>query len=73
MVNGKPGRYFEQKGLRQGDPLSPLLFSLVIDALSAILNKSKEKGILEGLAAHITYKGGAKCALRRGYNTFSQG
>ena len=57
MVNGKPGHYFEQKGLRQGDPLSPLLFSLVIDALSAILNKGKEKGILEGLAAHITYKG----------------
>ena len=57
MVNGKPGRYFEQKGLCQGDPLSPLLFSLVIDALSAILNKGKEKGILEGLAAHITYKG----------------
>lgn len=57
MVNGKPGRYFEQKGLRQGDPLSPLLFSLVIDALSTMLNRGKEKGMLEGLGEHMMYKG----------------
>ncbi|WVZ64778.1 hypothetical protein U9M48_014252 [Paspalum notatum var. saurae] len=57
MVNGKPGCYFQQRGLRQGDPLSPLLFNLVIDALSAVLHRGKEKGILEGLAAHLTYKG----------------
>uniref|UniRef100_A0A0A9BMP3 Reverse transcriptase domain-containing protein n=1 Tax=Arundo donax TaxID=35708 RepID=A0A0A9BMP3_ARUDO len=58
MVNGKPGPYFEtQKGLRQGHPLSPLLFSLVLNALSAMLNRGKEKNVLEGLAAYFTHKG----------------
>jgi hypothetical protein len=39
--------------LRQGDPLSPLLFNLVVDALGAMLEAAKEKGRIVGLVPHL--------------------
>ena len=48
-VNGQRGPYFRTfGGLRQGDPLSPLLFNLVADALSNMLDKAVAKGHLVG-------------------------
>lgn len=53
-LNGKPRNYFRTyKGLRQGDPLSPLLFNLVGDALDAILTKAKEGGHIRGLVPQL--------------------
>jgi Reverse transcriptase (RNA-dependent DNA polymerase) len=48
--NGSLTSYFTcKRGLRQGDPLSPLMFDLVTDTLCQILTRGKNVGIIEGL------------------------
>ena len=47
LLNGVPGKRFHcRRGVRQGDPLSPLLFVLAADLLQSIVNKACEGGIL---------------------------
>jgi hypothetical protein len=53
-INGKHGNYFStNKGLRQGDPLSPLLFNLIGDALAAMLDKARNVGHIRGLVQNL--------------------
>jgi len=47
LLNGIPGKNFQcRRGVRQGDPLSPLLFVLAADLLQHIINKTCFRGIL---------------------------
>jgi hypothetical protein len=43
LLNGTPRKVFHyRRGVRQGDPLSPLLFVLAVDLLQTIINKAKD-------------------------------
>jgi mannosylglycoprotein endo-beta-mannosidase len=59
-INGKNEPYFRTyRGLRQGDPLSPLMFNLAADALDHILTQAKAKSHIRGVVPHLVPGGGA--------------
>lgn len=50
LINGSPTKEFSMnQGLRQGDPLSPLLFNLVGETLHLFLSKANTLGIFKGI------------------------
>jgi len=53
-INDQIGQNFQTlKGLRQGDPLSPILFNIVVDMLAILINRAKDEGQVSGVVPHL--------------------
>jgi hypothetical protein len=62
-VNDENSQYFKPcKGLRHGDPLSPLLFNLVVDIFSRMLMKIANKGYISSFMSNV-FPGGVMSLL----------
>ena len=50
LVNGTPSPFFTaSRGIRQGYPLSPLLFILVIEGFSLLIRDARNNGLIRGI------------------------
>jgi len=50
LINGAATPFFKgQRGLRQGCPLSPLIFLLVAEGLSQLIQKARREGKVKGI------------------------
>nr|GEU45250.1 reverse transcriptase domain, reverse transcriptase zinc-binding domain protein [Tanacetum cinerariifolium] len=51
IINGPPSKEFKmERDLRQGDPISPFLFLLVVEALQISILEACNKGVLKGVS-----------------------
>ena len=58
MVNDKIGHFFAtKKGLRQGDPFSPILFNIAVDLVSVLVERAQENGLIKPLIPNLVEGG----------------
>jgi hypothetical protein len=57
-MNNQVGPYIKSfKGVRQVDPLSPILFNFVADCLTRMVHRAQENGLITGLISYIIPNG----------------
>ena len=57
-INNQMGPYLvSHKGVRQGDPLSPILFNFVADYLTRMIRQAQRNGLITGLADNLIQNG----------------
>jgi hypothetical protein len=57
-INDHIGPNFQtKKGLRQDNPLSPLLFNIVVDMLALLIKRAKTEGQIDGVVPHLVDDG----------------
>lgn len=50
LINGSPSPFFKlQRGLRQGDPISPFLFNIAVEPLNLLFNKAISLNLWKGI------------------------
>ncbi|GJY01241.1 RNA-directed DNA polymerase, eukaryota [Tanacetum coccineum] len=55
LVNGSPSNEFQfHRGLKQGDPLSPYLFILIMESLHLSVSRAVNDGLFKGIRLHST-------------------
>ena len=60
-MNGEPASYFSSsQGIRQGDPLSPLLFVLIMEALSSMMVEAEARGLVAGFSIGLEHNPGLR-------------
>jgi len=72
LVNGSPGKMIKcRRGLRQGHPLSPLLFILVVDGLNCMIVWCKDHGLLQGPWFKVSVSAGTETDRSRRHGSDS--
>ncbi|KAK1422577.1 hypothetical protein QVD17_17860 [Tagetes erecta] len=50
LINGSPTKeFYYSRGVRQGDPLSPFIFLVVMEAFNWVMNKASSIGLFRGI------------------------
>jgi hypothetical protein len=57
-VDDDVGHFFQTRNvLRQGNPLSPILFNIVIDMLAVLIKRTEDEGQISGIIPHLVDDG----------------
>ena len=56
LINGTPADFISSsRGVRQGDPLSPLLFVMMMEAFSRMMNATVERDLMSGFSEGLQH------------------